>query len=596
MACIAPNMSAQHLPRRAGHDMERLEKKRIKGHIYYYYSKWGRVNGKCRRLWQKYLGKPEDILHAVEGGGPRPQYAEVFHFGLAATFWQECQRANIIGHIDRHCPKREQGLSPGEYLALAALNRAIHPLSKSAMFDWFATTTLRRHFPQASKAAFASQRFWDHMDRLEPDMTLAIWKAIITEVIAREAIPLSSVCYDGTNFYTFIDTFNTQCKIAKRGKNKQGRSNLRQVSYALFCHADAQVPLYYEVYEGNRNDTKQFPVMIQKFHDFLTTSFGGHIDAPQVTLIFDKGNNSKENFRLIGTLKLHYVGSIKLCEVKELAEISNQDSRLTPCQTIGLEKTKCFRVTQEIYGKERTMIVTYNQPLFHTQYLTLHNDIAKAITALSILQQKLLDRAAGLIKGGQCPTVASITKQCQTILHRQYMKSIITYTVEQGDKNVPQLAYGIDHTVLNNLSDTYLGKNIMVTDREHWSNEKIILAYRSQFNIENVFKEMKDRDIGSWWPLYHWTDQKISVHGFYCTIALLLRALAYRRVKEAGIAISMKRLIAELDDIKEVILLYPRKRGTKTAWHHTVLSKTSELQQSLLSILQVNTEEIALLG
>src|SRR3989441_769116 len=166
----------------------------------------------------------------------------------------------------------------------------------------------------------------------------------------------------------------------------------------------------------------------------------------------------------------------------------------------------------------------------------------------------------------------------------------------QGDKHVPQLAYGIDHTVLNNLSDTYLGKNIMVTDREHGSNDKIILAYRSQFNIEHVFKEMQDRDIGSWWPLYHWTDQKINVHGFYCTIALLLRALAYRRVKEAGIAISMKRLIAELDDIKEVILLYPRKRGTKTARHHTVLSKTSELQQLLLSILQVNTEDTALLG
>jgi len=130
------------------------------------------------------------------------------------------------------------------------------------------------------------------------------------------------------------------------------------------------------------------------------------------------------NFRFIDTRNLHYVGSIKLCEVKELAEISPQDSRLTPCQTIGLEKTKCFRVTQEIYGKERTMIVTYNQPLFHTQYLTLHNDIAKAITELSILQQKLLDRAAGLIKGGKCPTVASITKQCQTILHRQYMKSL----------------------------------------------------------------------------------------------------------------------------------------------------------------------------
>ena len=64
----------------------------------------------------------------------------------------------------------------------------------------------------------------------------------------------------------------------------------------------------------------------------------------------------------------------------------------------------------------------------------------------------------------------------------------------------------------------------------------------AQFHIENVFKDMKDRDIGSWWPLYHWTDQKINVHSFSCTIAVLLRALAHRRVKEAGIDISMKRL------------------------------------------------------
>ena len=107
---------------------------------------------------------------------------------------------------------------------------------------------------------------------------------------------------------------------------------------------------------------------------------------------------------------------------------------------------------------------------------------------------------------------------------------------------------------------------------------------------------MKDRDIGSWWPLYHWTDQKSNVHSFSWTIAVLLRALAHRRVKAAGIDISMKRLLAELDDIKEVVLLYPRKRGAKTDPQHTVLSKTSELPQSLLSILHVKPEEMVPLG
>src|SRR6266446_603127 len=210
--------------------MERLEKKRINGHIYYYYSQWAWVGGRCRRLWQKYLGKPQDILHAVEGSGPTPTY--------------ECRRAQLIDKVDAHCPKRQQGLSVGTYLAIAALNRAIAPLSKSAIFEWLATTTLRRHFPSASKTTLVSQRFWDHMERLDCDMTRMIWKDILGDVIAREALTVDAVCYDGTNFYTFIETFNARCAIAKRGKNTQGRSNLRQVNYALFCHADSQVPLY----------------------------------------------------------------------------------------------------------------------------------------------------------------------------------------------------------------------------------------------------------------------------------------------------------------------------------------------------------------
>ena len=398
------------------------------------------------------------------------------------------------------------------------------------------------------------------------------------------------------NYLTVIETFHGRCDIAKRGKNKQGRAHLRQVSYALFCHADSQVPLYYEVYDGNRHDTKQFPVMIEHFHDFLSHTFGDTPQSPQLTLIFDKGNNSKENFNLIDSLKLHYVGSIKLSEVKDLANISNQDSRWIPCQTLGLEKTKCFRITQKIYGKQRTLIVTYNANLFQTQCLTLHNDITKAMTELGTLRQKLQDRAQGLIKGGKCSTVTSINKQCQAMLSRPYMKRIIPYTVNRDDPDMPQLEYDIDHDVIKQLSDTYVGKNIIVTDRDKWDNDQIILAYRSQFHIENVFKEMKDRDIGSWWPLYHWTDQKINVHSFSCTIAVLLRALAHRRVKEAGIDISMKRLLAELDEIQEVIVLYPKKRGAKTAPQHTVLSKTSELQQALLSILHVKPEEIVLLG
>ena len=578
--------------------MERLEKKIIHGNTYYYYSKWGTVNGKSRRIWQKYLGKLEDIVKAVDGGGPAPQYADIFQYGLAKTLWRECCRTKIINYVNAITPKRDQGLSVGDYIAIAAINRAMHPMSKNSLFEWFSKTILRREFPNASGKALSSQRFWYHMDHIQPEMALRMWTQIIKHVIADEALELSSICYDGTNFYTFIDTFNARCTLAKRGKNKQGRANLRQVSYALFCSAQEQIPLYYTVYDGNLNDTTQFPVMLEQFHEFLNKSFGQDVQACQsrVTLIFDKGNNSQDNFKLIDQLKLHYVGSKKLSEVKDVAETSNRDSRFTDCKAIGLENTKAFRMTKNVYGKERTLVVTYNKELFNRQLLTLHNDIGKAVPQLRALQQKLQDRAHGIITKGRCPTAASIHKQSQRILKRQYMKQVIRYTVTTGqadkdkDKEIPELTYRIDTDAIQLLSDTYLGKNLLVTDRNEWSNDQIILAYRSQFHIENVFKEMKDREIGSWWPVYHWTDQKIHVHALYCTIAVLLRALIYRRVRKAGIDISMKRLLRELSTIKEVIVVYPRKRNIKKERQQTVLSKRSELQELLLSILEVKRE------
>ncbi len=72
---------------------------------------------------------------------------------------------------------------------------------------------------------------------------------------------------------------------------------------------------------------------------------------------------------------------------------------------------------------------------------------------------------------------------------------------------------------------------------------------------------MKDRGTGSWWPMLDWTDSKMRVHGLYCTIALLRRALMYRRVKTSGLPLSMQRTLTELDEIREVVNIYPKKRG-----------------------------------
>jgi len=574
--------------------MERLEAKKISGHTYYYYSNWGWQDGKCRRMWQRYLGKPGDILKAVEGGGPPPLHAEVFQWGLPCALWKEVLRARIVEETDALCPKREQGLTTGQYMAVAAVNRAICPKSKRSMWEWFSQTALLRFLPGASNAALGSQRFWDHMERVDADTAMAVWKRILSKVVRAEGIDLSSVSYDGTNFYTFIDTFNVRCKLAKRGKNKQGRSNLRQISYALFCASDGHMPLYYDVYEGNRNDAKEFPKILVRFQGFLHELSQASCPVDKTTVIFDKGNNSKTNFALLDSLGVGFVGSVKLDEHKDLAEIPNNDPRFQSYSE--LEGTKGFRFEKEVYGKERTLVVTFNQNLFDAQWLTVQNDMAKAVEKLSSLRQRLEDRAAGVIKQGKCPSKESLENQCKGILSRQHMKRLIKTEVLESTDDVPRLRYEMDTDSFQALTETSLGKTILITNRGDWDEASIISAYRSQFIIEGVFKEMKDRQTGSWWPLHHWTDSKIRVHGLYCTMALLLRAMALRRVSRAGISLSMSRFLSELDAIREVINIYPRKRGRKTTRQQTVLTKTSELQDRILEILGLRKEEIEVLG
>ena len=570
--------------------MERLEVKKIKGKTYYYYSKWGRADGgRCRRIWQRYLGTAENILKIINDKSEKrkPIYAEVFQFGLSKVLWQENEKANVIETVDRQCKKRQQGLSLGKYISIAAINRAISPVSKLGMWEWFSATSLVRELPEVDETSISAQQFWNHMDKISIEDCQSIWKELILRVLENEKIDLSSISYDGTNYYTFIDTFNTHCSIAKRGKNKQGRANLRQISYALFCAADGHIPLLYDVYDGNKTDVVHFPEALKRFKKLFTILPDKQL-LKKTTLIFDKGNNSEDNFKKIDKHKFYFVTSSKLDQHKELTSVSNNSPQFAQCKQEGLESTKTFRVNKTFYGKERTFVVSYNTKLFNAQWQTLQADIQKAIKELSELQKKLDDRLNKIVTKGKKPSLDSIKSQCKEILHREYLKDIITITYSSKE-DLPKIEYEINQVVFKTIIDTYLGKNIIVTNRSAWTDEQIVTAYRSQYIIEGVFKESKDRKHGTWWPQYHWTDSKIHVHALYCTIALLLRAVMLRKVQATGMKISMPRLLTELVTIKEVVNVYETENKKN---QETVLTKCSDLQEKLLQIFGLNLKSL----
>ena len=61
-----------------------------------------------------------------------------------------------------------------------------------------------------------------------------------------------------------------------------------------------------------------------------------------------------------------------------------------------------------------------------------------------------------------------------------------------------------------------------------------------------------------------------------------------RRVRQAGLSLSLKRILTELAGIREVVNIYPPKRRQKIQPTQTVLTKTSEIQQQLMSVLGIS--------
>jgi transposase len=483
-------------------------------------------------------------------------------------------------------PKRKQGLSIGEYLLIAAINRGLEAASKRSIWTWFQDTVLLNYFTGIRKEQLTSQRFWDHMDLIPEEKIIPVWMEILNGVLLSSHSGLSNVSYDETNFYTFISTFNNHCSLPQRGKNKQGRSNLRQVNYALFCSKESHMPIYFDVYQGNTHDSTEFKKILPGFK----AAFKDRITpGSTITIIFDKGNNSPEAMDEIDQSSFHFVGSLKLSDHNELALISNRDERFQTMEHPQLEGIKALRLQKVIYGKQRTVVLTFNQNLYNDQVKTLYNDMERCQEKLYALSRQLKDRAEGLTTRGKTPTKASVGTHVKEILQRQYMKQL--FKVDYQEKNsVPLISYSLDGEEFALLTDTFLGKKILFTDNHDWKTEDIILAYHGQHIIENIFKETKDNKIGCWWPVNHWTDQKIKVHGLYCTITLLIRALMIMKIRQGNINLSLGRLHEKLKGVKQVINIYPKQegRGNRKEMKTRTLTKMDEIQEKLFELFRMN--------
>jgi transposase len=546
--------------------------KKIKNKRPYYYAvQSGRVNGKPRIVWQKYLGTLDDIIARSKGSGGE-RAVDIFQAGGVAAMLRMIQKIRLIEIVDAVVPKRDQGPSVGEYLALAIINRVLAPCSKLKMPDWYRDTVLFRLW-KYSPESFSSQNFWQIMDMISEEQVNEIQEKITKQVKKKFTINPELLLYDTSNFFTFIATGNKRNTIAQRGRNKKKRGDLRQVGLALLITKDFQIPLFHKTYQGNLPDRGIFFETAAEIMKHNKKIFSSTKDS---TWVFDKGNISDNAMENLIVSEQHFV-----CAVPNNTQMGS-DLFNQPIEEFtdvkDLSGTKAFHCDVTLWSKKLKAVLTYSESFFTSQLTELTLRMQKC-------QKALHDFDVSISKGTK-KSRKELQKSAKGLIAGGYTKEI--FEVDIYKKNgVFRVSYQINQEKFNYLTKHVLGRTLIISNRFEWSLSKIISTYRNQISIEDTFKKMNNADYLHWQPAFHWTDQKIKVHGLYCVLALLITSLTHKIVAENGIEISFLEMLSELSNIREVAI-FDSSKVDKRCKGELAISRMSSIQKKLAEVTEIN--------
>jgi transposase len=560
--------------------MATLQQKTSRGHKYWYIVESRRVNGKPRPVVLAYLGKAADLLKRLNG-----KYDDIelksFSHGCAASLLQVAQELDVCNIINKYTasPRKYFAEKPvfnkitaGGTILLAAIGRACSPTSKDAWYDWAKDSSLE-YLLRTNLSKLDSQHFWNLMDAVPVENIAKIEEELLQKTLSLYNIGIDNIFYDTTNFYTYIDTTNDRCTIARRGKNKQKRGDLRQVGLAMVVSREDRIPLFHLTYEGNMSDAKVFNQVALQIRDRMNIL---GISPEKHTIVFDRGNNSKANLKLVSEAGLKYVCALTPYHHKELT--------LRALEQIQNNNVDHYVETSVIWGEERKVAVHVSDLLKAGQLRGLYESIHKIEQKLGEIQKSLNAEKS------KKTTKEQVSRKVEAIIaSKQFASTFIDYTIEEkkakGEGRFT-LLYTIDCQKLQKLEENF-GIRIVATNRYEWSPEDMIAAYHGQAQVEKSFKSIKNHHHLSLRPQYHWTDQKIKIHFLTCMIGYLLSSLVYKKAKEqVGFKWDLPTFLENLDKIRLAVILENSKTPGKSKAVYKI-EKTDSVLDKVMDALQI---------
>ena len=313
--------------------------------------------------------------------------------------------------------------------------------------------------------------------------------------------------------------------------------------------------------------------------DELVARFGALARATDtLTVVYDAGCDSADGQAEVEASPLHFVGSLRPSDHPDLLAIPAR--RFAVVDATRFPGLTAVETRTMALGAERRVILTHSETFHRRQAQGFEQTLAAARRRLAALQTRLA-------RGRTRRPRTAVEQEIAEILKPRWLSRVITWQLT-GDRPASlRLSWRTDPAARRRLEAEVFGKRLLFTDREDWPVAQVVAAYRSQADVEAGFRQLKDPKVVSFSPMFHWTDQKIRVHVFYCVLALAVAHLLRRQAAQAGLHLSVRELLGTLAGIQETVLLYQGPRGRPRARH--VLTEMDPIQRRLYDLFGLDT-------
>ncbi|KXA89212.1 hypothetical protein AKJ62_03550 [candidate division MSBL1 archaeon SCGC-AAA259D14] len=353
------------------------------------------------------------------------------------------------------------------------------------------------------------------------------------EKLVRRAVAGDGVeecCFDTTDYCTYVED---DTKYLRIGRSKEGVVGRRLVGLALALNNQG-VPVFGEAYPGNRNDVDLFPGLFKGVCERLEAAGS---DLENVTLIFDRGFDGKDNFEMAWQSPLNIVAAVKRNR-KTVREVLDSLELEEFQKSYETSYGECY-----VYGGGRVDIGEHSWRVVLSYHDSTREKVREKMDEQRQEAEEVLTESLNRLERGgpgRPPTENSVRKKLEKILGKRY--HCLDWSLDPKAKN-------LDWRWTKEWDRKYELAGILpiITDQDDWTPDKVAKTYFQRKDIEDMFHLTKKALIVPVEPPYVKGDHLIRAHLFLTFIGLLCYQHIKRKLHNTMTDDDIKSAMKELD-------------------------------------------------